>query len=117
MPPFGALRGLEQLASGSAGDGEYAGMGDAPLDRDGIKMFLDPVDRAHVPDLMPRLGLADQHLGRQQIAHTLAAELLGQSAVVEVGGDARPQTLGLEPGAQLLPDGGVLAGHQQRRAV
>jgi hypothetical protein len=50
---------LEQLASGSAGDGEHAGMGDAPLDRDGIEVFLDPVDRTHVPDLVPRLDLDD----------------------------------------------------------
>ena len=49
----GSGSGLEQLAACRTGDRQHAGVGDAPLDGNGVEMLLDRVDRADMLDLVP----------------------------------------------------------------
>ena len=90
---------------------------DTALDRDRVELLFDRVDHAQALDLVSILDLASEHFGSWVESDSTSRELLRERAVVELADDPRPQTPRLEPRAQPMSDGRVLAGHQERRAV
>src|SRR5262245_59159404 len=78
-------------------DRHHGGVLEPALDRDRVIALADLVHAADRLDAILLLDLLGDHRRRGEYRHAALAEHLQQRAVVELGDDSRPDSLGIEP--------------------
>ena len=97
--------GIEQFCSGRLRDGRHTGVRDAPLDRDGIKLFNHFRGVAQALDAILGTRLGGQHRGGHEHAATFAAKGFHQGGVCKFTNHARLQLQLCQPYVQSPSNG------------